>query len=500
MRLLSLLCLFLFAGAPALFANNIQITNVQVSDELVPNNANGGYLLTITFDLSWENSWRLATGPENLDGGYVFAYYRQDGGDWTFMGNTLATNNPNFNVTGFSENGSLYYRRASNSGSGDAIASNLTYRGQIDDPNIDLNAAIEVRMFAVEMVWIPEGDFQIGDGGNLPNEFYRPTASGGREPYRILSENSLTVGAGSGLNISQDNVGSGVNSGTIPADYPKGHDGFWMMKYEVSQQQYVDFFNTLTDEQKIPLDPTGPNGKNTDAVVDRNGCTWTGSGDMATTLPTVAMNYVSPTMIYAYLDWAGIRPMTELEYTKAARGTLSVVSGEFAWGTADIYGNGYTAVNVGTANEGVSNISITEGNAQYAETDDVGGPLRVGAIAASVATPGREQAGAGYYGVMDLSGNLTEICISAGATAARSFTDRRGDYVLDYTPAGGFTWPTSWPSSTSGSSLSFRGGAYRDGPDRLRVADRFFGASSFSQGRRDLGFRGAVRAGYTSVN
>ncbi|HCR53204.1 MAG TPA: hypothetical protein DIW27_02215, partial [Cytophagales bacterium] len=32
---------------------------------------------------------------------------------------------------------------------------------------------------------------------------------------------------------------------TIPANYPKGFNAFYTMKYEVSQKQYADFFNTL---------------------------------------------------------------------------------------------------------------------------------------------------------------------------------------------------------------------------------------------------------------
>ena len=44
-----------------------------------------------------------------------------------------------------------------------------------------------------------------------------------------------------------------MNSGTIPSAYPKGYAAFYCMKYEVSEGQWVDFFNTLKDGQKGAL-------------------------------------------------------------------------------------------------------------------------------------------------------------------------------------------------------------------------------------------------------
>ena len=34
----------------------------------------------------------------------------------------------------------------------------------------------------------------------------------------------------------------------------------------------------------------------------------------------------------SYLDWSGLRPMTEFEYEKACRGTLNPVAYEYPWG------------------------------------------------------------------------------------------------------------------------------------------------------------------------
>ena len=41
--------------------------------------------------------------------------------------------------------------------------------------------------------------------------------------------------------------------------------------------------------------------------------------------------------LVAYLDWAALRPMTELEYEKIARGSAeAIVPGEYAWGSTSI--------------------------------------------------------------------------------------------------------------------------------------------------------------------
>ena len=57
-----------------LLANNIAVRNVA----LTGNNISGHYTL-IKFDLSWDNSWRVSTGPSNWDAAWVFAKYRVQG-------------------------------------------------------------------------------------------------------------------------------------------------------------------------------------------------------------------------------------------------------------------------------------------------------------------------------------------------------------------------------------------------------------------------------------
>lgn len=267
-----------------------------------------------------------------------------------------------------------------------------------------------------------------------------------------------------------------------------------MMKYEVSQQQYADFFNTLTPTQQTLLDPTGPNGKNTDAVLNRNGCSVT-AGEMTTTLPNLPMTYVNAAMALAYLDWAGLRPMTELEFEKACRGTRAAVDDEYAWGTDKVATALYGLTDAGLPVERVTNLSTTAGNAFYRGTAVFTGMTRVGAIAGSVASPARVQSGASYYGVMDLSGNASEFAITAGSEEGREFEDARGDYQLGPQGQAG---PQNWPLPTE-RAFSIRGGGYTGSAQLMRVADRFSGTVTLTSGTQFAGFRGAVRAGYNSV-
>ena len=502
-RLLALFALLCLGLGDAL-ANNVRITNVTLPTE-VNTAPGGGYTLDVSYDLSWDNSWRISTGPANWDGVYIFGRYRVDEGPWRFLGDVGVATPTGFNKVGPSGQGQIIYRDAD--GSGDVSLTGVQYLGLIPDPLFDPNAEIEVRLYATEMVWIPEGDFELGQGGGIATNrfFYARVLAGGPAPWPVESEAAISVGVPDintpRFTIAQDAQRAGMDSGTIPAAYPKGHSGFWMMRYEVSQQQYVDFFNALDETQRFYVDPTDASGKNGDAEVFRNGISYQVGSDATTTLPNVAMTYVRASGMLAYLDWAGLRPMTEFEFAKAARGTRPAVEDEYAWGTTDIAVGDYTRIDAGTEDERyTTGFSSVAGNALYGSTrGNANGPGRVGAIAASATNPSRILSGAGYYGVMDLSGNVYETAISAGSATSRAFEDVRGDYEYDvsfFLGGGGF--PATWPDPSS-ESFAFRGGSWA-GPAREQlVADRTWGLTRHTTAYSTVGFRGVVRADFDNV-
>ncbi|MCX6314069.1 MAG: hypothetical protein NTX08_04975, partial [Sphingobacteriales bacterium] len=143
----------------------------------------------------------------------------------------------------------------------------------------------------------------------------------------------------------------------------------------------------------------------------------------------VACNFLTYMDLAAFLDWAALRPMTELEFEKSCRGPLVSVAAEYAAGTAASATSAFVLNNSGATNESftysgsVLNANITHNAASGSRI------TRVGIHATSGAT--RISAGAGYYGVLDLSGNIPEYCVITGNVAGRSFTGVNGNGELN---------------------------------------------------------------------
>jgi formylglycine-generating enzyme required for sulfatase activity len=488
--------LFLLLGAGlGLSANNIEVTDIVLSNQDV-----GNETTTIQFDLTWENSWRVSVGPGNYDAAWVFAKYRVGGGPWRHA-TISGTGNPvpGANVDIADNLGAFVYRSVDGSGFSDFQDIELTWDYGAD--NVDANAVVDVQVFALEMVYVPTGEFRLGTGfGGIgaENEVGEFLTRGSIFPtfysaYIVTSEAAITVGSGTGQLDYSDAVGGsrpGDRLGPIPAAFPKGYAAFYCMKYEMSQSQYVAFFNTLTQTQRTNLDVTGPDGKNQDTELNRNGVSWDGAGNATTTLPDLPLNYVNNTILFAYLDWAALRPMTETELEKAGRGTASPVNNEFAWGTANIHATDYTYQSLGTPNEIASNPGVGVGNAIYGETNGTpSGPKRCGLLAASAFNANREETGGSYYGVMELTGNLYERCITVGNPEGRAFTGTHGNGLI--TSGGNHNVP-SWPATNAG--IGYRGGSFFNGSNFIRLSDRFDAASVLAGANNRLGFRGVRTA------
>ncbi|TXF90806.1 SUMF1/EgtB/PvdOfamily nonheme iron enzyme [Neolewinella aurantiaca] len=486
-----LFILLLLGAGLQLNANNIEVTDIVLLNQDV-----GNETTTIQFDLSWENSWRVSVGPSNYDAAWVFAKYRVGGGPWRhaeLTGSPVAPSGGSVDLV--DDTGVFVYR--SGDGSGNISFQDVEMTWDYGADNVDPNAVVDVQVFALEMVYVPEGSFYLGTGfGGIgaENEVGEFRTAGAVFPtfysaYHVESEASITVGSGTGqLDYSTDDSGSrpGDLLGPIPAAFPKGFAAFYCMKYEMSQAQYVAFFNTLTQTQRENLDVTGPDGKGQDAELNRNGVSWDETGNATTTNPDLPLNYVNNTIVYAYLDWAALRPMTELEYEKAGRGPVSPVNNEFAWGTANIHGTDYEYLNFSTPNEEVSNMGEGVGNAIYSETNgSPTGPKRCGILAASAVNPTREETGGSYYGIMELTGNLYERCITVGNPEGRAFTNTHGDGTL---LSSGSHNVTNWPSGNTG--IGYRGGSYFNDSRFIRLSDRYDAATTLEGDNNRLGFRG----------
>jgi len=499
-------------AAPA-WANNIQVTNVVLVDQ-----DTGADVINIRFDISWDNSWRLSgtQAPSNRDAAWVFAKWRVPGGNWAHC--TLSTTDLDHTApTGsqidasFSKDntgkGVFIFRDSEGTGSNNWSGVKLYWDYGTD--GMGDNDVVEVRVFAIEMVYVPQGAFYVGDADNDVKDCFHDGDDTG--PYQVTGEGAITVGTGNGELYYDYNhtSGGGDQSGPIPADFPKGYNSFYAMKYEISQGQYADFLNTLTRDQQNPrtYSDVSTNAitniyvmSNQTSVIGRNTITCPASGNGTTdpitfsvSTPDRACNYLSWMDDAAYADWAGIRPMTGLEFEKICRGTQSVVDDEYVWGNANIATAAYTLANDGQPGESIAANYANDptGNAMYTHTiGSIGGPLRCGIFA--TATSSRAEAGAGYYGAMEMSGNLFERPVTLGNATGRGFTGSHGDGALS---VNGDADVLNWPGLVSGEVTGADGSGSRGGgffSSVLEVAFREGAANTYTGRDYIIGFR-AVR-------
>ncbi len=491
------LCILFLGLCSLLHANNISVSNVVLTGQSTAGGLNHVSNHTmVQFDLSWENSWRSAGAPNNWDAAWVFIKYRVGNGQWQHarLNDTghsvgasasidvgLQTLGSAFNSTGNPGVGAFIYRSAV--GEGTFSISNVRLRWNYGANGVLDNDAVDVRVFAIEMVYVPQGNFSLGDatttpangnGSDIGSNFRNGSAN---VPFVISGESALTLGGVNNGNLTvQTNSVSWLSDDfnvsteqTLPATFPKGYNAFYGMKYEISQQGYVDFLNTLTRVQQdsrtrttLSLGVTGVTERyvmsGTTTIQRRNGircdaafngtapihfyCDLNGNGIGGETTDGqwLACNWLSVYDNAAYLFWSGLRPMTELEFEKACRGPLTPVIDEYAWGSTSF--NQATAIN----NNGAFNETSSPGaNIAMRNNENVQGPVRVGSFATATTT--RAGAGAGYYGMMELSGNLWERTVTIGRPSGRAYTGLHGTGML--TADGNSDEPT-WPGILGG--------------------------------------------------
>jgi formylglycine-generating enzyme required for sulfatase activity len=506
---LSLILVFLFLGLSETYANNVAISNVYTLGK----NTAQDYQL-VNFDITWDNSWKVSGGPNNWDAAWVFIKYsRKSDNIWhhatlhhvdgtgTADGHTEPANS---NISSSSDvaggsHGVFIHRTTLGHGTVNFTGVRLHWNYGVD--GLSDNDNVELCVMAIEMVYVHQGSFYVGSGGNETGAFYTyPTFT---NPYQITSEGAITVGNVNG-NLYYNNLFAieGDQLGPIPASFPKGYNAFYCMKYEITQAQYVAFLNKLTYAQQVkrtavlPTSVVGTAAMTTGTLY-RNGievkqssvasnpaiygCDLNSNNvyDEANDGQSIACNYLSWADVAAYLDWSALRPMTELEYEKAGRGNQAPITDEYAWGNTNIIGA------IAIANSGANTeIAQAGANCAYSFSAGVPGPMRSGNFAQAATT--RTQSGASYYGIMELSGNLMERPITVGIPEGRGFTGLRGNGDLD---AIGDANVSQWPAPTA-LGVGFRGGAWSSLAVDLRLADRFNAARTDGSRGYSIGGRG----------
>jgi len=472
-RKIAFVAMSLFASSS--YANNLKITGTTID-------SSAG---TVTFNIQWDNSWKTNIAPSNYDAVWVFIKY-QDCSDKLWKHANLSSTSSDHSTTSLLKidavtdgKGVFIYRNAN--GGGNIPSTSITLKMNVASANYE---NYNFKVSGIEMVNIPQGSFWIGDTTNIG---FGVSSSTPAYTYQVTSENS---------NLAAGSIGTGNTAGS---NFPKGYKSFYSMKYEITQEQYVEFLNTLTYKQQARRSIASPDSAantfafnstygngvkiktpgNNASIPAVYGCDLvTGDFDDLNDGQNNAMNWLNWEDVKAYLDWSALRPMTEIEFEKICRGPLDPVAGEYVWGTTTI--NNVIAsgvINAGTGNEGYN--SVADGRANYGVyPTSYTKPTKVGFTATN--SSGRASASASYYGVMEMGGNVTEMTITAKATAA-NFINKTGDGNLSELAAtAGDADITEWPDTTGtimrGGSLGGSETWNYNGASLVRTSDRNGGA------------------------
>jgi len=417
--------------------------------------------------------------------------------------------------------GLFIYRDAE--GYGAVNITDIQLRWNYRTQGIGNDDVVEVRVLGVEVAYVAAGAFYVGDGATATVQGqFRDGAN--NVAFQILSEDSITLGgtlAGQLANnnttgmLTVDDYNNTTNQG-LSANFPKGYQAFYTMKYEVSQQQYVDFLNTLNRHQQNSRTGTNLEASltsitnryvmaNSSSLAFRNGIrcnasvtahqpivfycdlNGNGTGGEAADGRFIAANFLGWADLSAYLDWSSLRPMTELEFEKTARGQAVPVTGAYAWSNTTLV----AANNITSAGQADETTNTTGANAIFGDNGNVQGPMRVGVFGRDSSI--RTAAGAAFWGVMEMSGNVYERVVTTGQANGRAFSGSHGDGLLvrdssdlsTYGAANALNWP---PATAVGQGL--RGGSWDEAASSLRTADRRQAVSSVATRDNKSGGRG----------
>ncbi len=497
----------LAAGASA-WANNLGVANTALR-------APADGKVEVRFDISWENSWRDGV---NWDAAWVFVKYSVDGGTmWSHAALAASGTNPagfsggtgvSLDVVVPADKKGAFIQRAG-AGTGTVSNRDVTLSWDFATNGVSRSKSALVKVFAVEMVYIPEGNFYLGStNGSEVGHFHDGSSS--NTPFLVQTEGQISVSNQPGCLWGISSAGDSTigPAGVLAPEYPKGHAAFYLMKAEISQRQYCDFLNTLTADQQFTRHDAGLHFKSYRDFIKKTGgspavfgCDANENAGPTTAVTNiaclneaddgewVACNYLSWADGCAYADWAALRPFTELEFEKACRGNLAPVTNEYAWGDANVE----LPYTTGLSNQNTALETPSNGNCNYADCSP-DGPYRCGSYARG--SSDRKNAGAGYYGNLDLSGGLWERPVTVGSATGRVFTGEHGDGNLT---ACGNSDTANWPGWTAGEvtgadGAGYRGGSWYNASAYARVSDRVNAANVLTTRSSAFGFRGARSA------
>src|SRR5205085_10002292 len=189
--------------------NDIQVTNVSTFlFESIP---------TVQFDLSWENSWRTTAAPGNYDAAWVFVKYKDDNGIWRHLKLNGSHNNPSgYTIEDTNDNLGVFIHPSTDPFAGSVSISGIKL-GAEPVPGFH-----EIRVYAIEMVYVPQAGFSVGDGNGtsfsqgslMKQDTGLPVTIGpgpqnkiisqGGDDDDILDTQGITISGDFGLDVDND--------------------------------------------------------------------------------------------------------------------------------------------------------------------------------------------------------------------------------------------------------------------------------------------------------
>jgi hypothetical protein len=315
----------------------------------------------IQFDLNWGFSWK---DNINWDAAWIFMKYKTASGEWKHckISNTgfdHGQGTPNIIEIPSDQMGAFV--RLDGIGNAHIDIQGLQLQWDYSAEGISNVNGLEVKVFAIEMVYMPEGDFcvykEVGSSVSGSSALGVSAPGGNEAVINNRMTPILTYNQPAGTCRVKGDVGldSDADGVVDKPNYPTGYKAFYAAKYEMSEQQYADFLNCLTSTQKANLGVAGS------TITLQNGVYLASN-------PIKACGGYNINRFLAYADWTGLRPLSILELSKMGAGPYRTYS------------------------QSVS---------QY-----ISGLGNVGSKYSSSSTSG--QYWSGYYGVKDLFGNASE--------------------------------------------------------------------------------------------
>ncbi|MEI6211357.1 MAG: hypothetical protein WCR06_06995 [bacterium] len=309
---------------------------------------------TVSFDLSWKNSWRAkwtepadknCTGKplpvESWDAAWVFLKFRKPD-TRVFSHATLSPDvahqvkpagaalDMGLDDDGNKGIGVFIYRDAVGQGASDFKGVKLRWLNGSDQ--VDASTAV-LSVHAIAMVYVPEGPFRS------KSPFVYPITMAGWTPQAFVCQ--LTTIETPDATKLGGHVNFSTNYVREASDWPNGYGAFYCMKYSILQGEYARFLTEVAPDLKAAT-YNGEYGYQPHNAARRYSAGFYGlcgytiryvADEMRyeADAPERPAKFLTDPDIHSFTAWAGLRPMSNLEYEKVCRGPRAVARDADAW-------------------------------------------------------------------------------------------------------------------------------------------------------------------------